>query len=121
MTGHEKIAAEIFRQYGLTFKTAKRAGGGWTNTVWLNGDIVLRLSQKVGSDKLRRETQLAQLFPPSAGYPPNLGTGVLDGYEWSVSKRVQGMNLSRVWKSLNRSERIKAIRQIFDMMHAVHT
>ncbi|MCL2421859.1 MAG: phosphotransferase [Defluviitaleaceae bacterium] len=116
----ELIAAEIFRQYDLSFETAKRAGG-WTNAVWLNGDVVLRLSLTKDSNKIRREVELAQLFPKVVGYPSIITTGITDGFEWSLSKRISGVNLSDVWSELSWQERAKAVHQIFDIMQAVHS
>lgn len=120
MTEHEKRAAEIFRQQGLPFQTAKRAKGGWTNAVWLNGDAVLRLSQHRDRDRLRREMELAKLLPAPIGYPATIAMGIEAGYEWCLSERVQGQNLSRVWKKLRTPEKEKALRQIFAMARSVH-
>ena len=74
MKEHEKIAAEIFKQYGLDFKTAERAGG-WTNAVWLNGDVALRLSLRKDNDIIHREVKRSKMFPPSVGYPRNIAIG----------------------------------------------
>ena len=89
MEKHDKIAADIFQQYDLSFENAERAGG-WTNLVWFNGDCVLRLSKQKGSGRIRRETELVKILPPSVGYPSNIATGVANEYEWSLSKRIQG-------------------------------
>ena len=120
MKTHDDIAADIFQQYGLEFATAERAGG-WTNAVWLNGGVVLRLSNQEGSDRIRRETQRAKMLPASVGYPVNIATGVTDGYEWSLSKRIQGKVLSEVWGGLSWPEKSAAVKQILDIMNSVHS
>lgn len=120
MDKYEKIAADIFRQYGLGFETAERAGG-WTNAVWLNGDFALRLSKETNSDKIRREIERSRTLPLSVGYPKNIATGVNDGYEWSLSERVQGNVLSSVWNDLNWTEKAKAVKQILNIIHGVHS
>ena len=114
-----RIAEEIFNKYGLDFKTATRPGG-WTNAVWLNGDLALRLSFNKDSDRIRREVKLSGYFPKEVGYPVNIAVGVSDGYEWSLSKRICGNNLSDVWNNLNWKERTEAIRQILTIIEQVH-
>lgn len=116
----EKIADDIFRQHGLNFVTAERAGG-WTNAVWLNGDIVLRLSKERESNRIRREIERSKKLPPSVGYPKNITVGVTDGYEWSLSERKQGVVLSGVWNGFSWSEKAAAVSQILDIMNAVHS
>jgi hypothetical protein len=68
MNEQERIAVKIFSKYGLDFKTATRAGG-WTNAVWLNGDLALRLSFKKDRDRIRREVRLSEYLPHAIGYP----------------------------------------------------
>jgi len=119
MNEQERIAVKIFSKYGLDFKTATRAGG-WTNAVWLNGDLALRLSLRKDSDRIRREVGLSEYFPKEVGYPVNIEVGVIDGYEWSLSKRIHGKNLSEVWSNLTWKERTEAIRQILSIMNQVH-
>jgi len=120
MEEHQKIASEIFEQHRLKFETAERAGG-WTNAVWYNGDFVLRLSLMKDSDRIRREVELAGLLSQSVGYPTIIATGVMQGYEWSFSNRIPGKNLSDVWDNLGWQEKVKAVRQILDMMKAIHS
>ena len=62
MEKDEKIASDIFKQFGLSFESAERAEG-WTNSVWLNGDLVLRLSNVKDSDKIRYEIERSKMFP----------------------------------------------------------
>lgn len=123
MNEHEKIALKIFNKYGLEFKTATRAGG-WTNAVWLNGDFALRLSFIKGSDRIRREVSLSQYLPDVIGYPSNIAVGLTDDYEWSLSKKIDGNNLSDTWSNLNwngRTETIRQILNIIDVLHKVDT
>jgi aminoglycoside phosphotransferase (APT) family kinase protein len=119
MNDQERIALEIFNEYCLDFKTAVRAGG-WTNAVWLNGDIALRLSFKKDSDRIRREVKLSEYSPDAIGYPVNIAVGITDGYEWSLSKRIYGKNLSEIWDNLNWKKRTEAIRQILRKIELLH-
>lgn len=120
MKDQERIAIKIFNKYGLDFKTAKRAGG-WTNAVWLNGDLALRLSLKKDSDRIRREVDLAHYFPNEVGYPVNVEVGFTDGFEWSLSKRIDANNLSEVWPSLDWNARTETIKQLLSIIKSLHT
>ena len=120
MEKHEKLAADIFQQHGLSFETAERAGG-WTNAVWLNGDVVLRLSKEKKSNKIHREIERSKTFPTSVGYPKNIATGITDGYEWSLSERIPGQVLSSVWNDLSWTEKVTAIKQILVIVNGVHS
>lgn len=120
MKKQEQIAEKIFSRFGLKFSDAKRAGG-WTNAVWLNGDIALRVSYLEDSDRIRREVALAEHLPKAVGYPQNINIGVTDGCEWSASKRITGDNLSVVWDNLDWNKRLVAVKQILSMVHELHT
>lgn len=119
MNEQERIALEIFNEYGLDFKTAVRAGG-WTNAVWLNGDLALRLSFKRDSHRIRQEVRLSEYLPDAIGYPVNIAVGITDGYEWSLSKRIHGKNLSEIWSNLDWKERTETIRQILSKIELLH-
>jgi scyllo-inosamine 4-kinase len=121
MANEERIAKEIFKQYGLDFHTFKRSESGWTNAVWLNNDFALRLSLTKDSDRIRREVELSKLLPVEIGYPENIMTGVNDGYEWSLSKKIPGRVLSEVWVSLKWDERFLAVKQIIDIVNHIHS
>lgn len=120
MEKYEKIAGEIFRQHGLSFEAAERAGG-WTNAVWLNGSFALRVSKQAGNDKIIREAERSKMLPQSVGYPRNIAAGIIDGYEWSLSERVQGVNLSSIWNDLSWAQKAKAVNQILDIAMDVHS
>ena len=120
MTSHETLATKIFQQHGLKFNTSERAGG-WTNLVWLNKNVVLRLSQEKNGDRIRREIERTAFLHPSVGYPTNIATGVIDGYEWSLSERIQGKVLNDVWETLTLDEKTTAIKQIIEIMKTVHS
>lgn len=119
MKREEAIARDVFQQYGLGFGSAVRAVG-WTNAVWLNGDLALRVSLRKDSDSLGRELQLSKFLPKEVGYPPGVAEGATDGFAWSLSKRVLGEPLSSAWCSLTWGERLSAVKQIIDIVGYVH-
>ena len=120
MTEHEIIADNIFKQYGMNFTTAEKAGG-WTNAVWLNGSYALRLSMQKNSNRIRREIKRAEALPVSVGFPKNIAVGVTNGYEWSLSERIDGVPLSGIWCGLNWLEKESVVKQILSMANSVHS
>lgn len=113
------IAASIFARRGVDFGAARRAGG-WTNATWLAGRFALRLAVQQGQEKIRREAQLASLLPPEVGYPQVVETGVTDGYEWSLSREIPGVNLGEAWRELDWDTRTSALSQLWHKVQAVH-
>jgi aminoglycoside phosphotransferase (APT) family kinase protein len=115
-----KIASDIFAKHGIDFTSVQRAGG-WTNLTWLAGGMALRLAARPGQDKIQREARLAVLLPPEVGFPLVLETGVIDGYEWSLSQEIPGRNLGEVWNDLTWDERTNALHQLWKKVVAVHS
>jgi len=113
------IAAQIFSRYDVPFESTRR-GGGWSNVVLMGGGLVLRLSADQGKDDLRREARLVALLPPEVGYPPVIDCGETGGFEWSLLKEIQGVNLGNVWPNLDWNERADALRQLWQKAEAVH-
>jgi aminoglycoside phosphotransferase (APT) family kinase protein len=115
----ERIAPQIFGKRGVDFSTARRMGG-WTNGVWMAGDLVLRVAPDKDSLRIRREAQLGAMLPGAVGYPEILETGVRDGHEWSLSRRVPGVNLGEAWPGLDWAARESALRALWDIVRAIH-
>lgn len=114
----KNIAESIFTRHAVNFITAKRAGG-WSNATWLAGGLALRLSVQPGTQTILREAQLASLLPLEVGYPPILETGVIDGYEWSLSQEVPGRNLGVIWSEIDWDQRITALSQLWKKVEVV--
>ena len=113
------IAEHILQRHGADFSEARRAGG-WSNATWLAGGLALRIAVEVGTHHLRREAGLAGLLPPAVGYPQVVASGVTDGYEWLLAKKIAGRNLSELWPTLDWDARIGAIRQLWAKAESVH-
>lgn len=113
------IAEQIFRRLGVDPAIATR-GGGRSNITWLAGGLALRLATERGTGHLRREAGLGSLLPSEVGYPVSIESGVTDGYEWSLSKQIEGRNLGEVWPGLSWQERVTATRQLWKKVEAVH-
>lgn len=115
-----RIAAGVFARHSVDFGTARRAGG-WSNAVWLAGGLVLRLAVQPGSDRLRREAQIAALLPPETGYPTIVDSGETGGHEWLLSREIAGAPLGEAWEMLSPAEQKNALRQLWARACAAHT
>jgi scyllo-inosamine 4-kinase len=115
-----RIAARIFERHRVDFSTAQREGG-WSNATWSAGGLVLRISVESGAERLAREARLASLLPPEVGYPPIVESGVTEGLEWMLAKRVSGRNLGDVWPALGWEARATALCELWAKAQAVHS
>lgn len=115
----EQLAPDILRGFGADFSCAKRAGG-WTNHVWIVGNLVLRISPDRNGERIRREVEVSMRLPKAVGYPEVLQTGCINGHEWSISRRVPGVNLAEAWPELTWNEREKALVALWKIMEEIH-
>lgn len=89
------------------------------NEAWLGDDFVLRVSTG-DPGTLAREATVAAALPAEARYPGVIAAGQADGFEWLISRRARGEQLSRVWHRLGRAERERAIAQLGEALRALH-
>ncbi len=89
------------------------------NEVWLTPDLVVRVSCQP-EQRLRRESQLAQVLLTGVGYPPMVGWGAEMGSEWLVMRRVPGIPLSRAWPSMTPEQRRAAIGDLAARLRLIH-
>ena len=89
------------------------------NEVWMTPELVVRVSCRP-EQRLRRESQLAQVLPPEVGYPEMIGWGAEMGSEWLVLRRARGLPLSRAWPSMTREQRRSAIRDLAGRLRLIH-
>jgi hygromycin-B 7''-O-kinase len=100
-------AAELFRASSVT------------NEVWLTAEHVVRVN-RTANHRLRREALLGPWLPPEVRYPPVVAHGTETGSDWLVLRRVPGKPLSRCWPQMSFDQRRSAIRQIAEMLKALH-
>lgn len=89
------------------------------NEVWMTSDLVVRVGCRP-EQRLRRESQLAQVLPAGVGYPPLVGWGAEMGSEWLVLQRVPGVPLSRAWPTMSRDQRRAAIGDLAARLRLIH-
>lgn len=115
----DRVAAAVLAAHGEDLGDAVR-GRGWTNATWLGGDVVVRVSRVPGSHELRREARLVELLPAEVGHPRVLMTGVKDGHEWVLTRRVDAVSLDEVWPLLDDAERARAVEQVWELAGWLH-
>jgi aminoglycoside phosphotransferase (APT) family kinase protein len=90
-----------------------------TNEVWLTDEFVIRVNRRP-NHRLRREAFLGPLLPSSVGYPETIAYGGELGADWLIAARLPGEMLSACWPDMNEFERRNAVRQLADMLQALH-
>ncbi|MGW5749388.1 phosphotransferase family protein [Nocardia rhamnosiphila] len=115
----ERVAGVILREHGADPGRAER-GRGWTNATWLTDEFVVRIATRPGTTDLRREEQLASLLPAGVGYPSIINSGVWQGHEWVLNRRVTGENLEEVRPSLDPTARSRALGQMWERACHIH-
>jgi len=113
------IANDVLRAHGAGFTAARRAGG-YTNATWIGSGVVVRVAVNAGSSDLLREVRLVSVLPAEVGYPEVIDAGVTDGHEWVVARQVPGSSLSEAWPTMDWTQRVTAVRQLWELAEAVH-
>jgi len=90
-----------------------------TNEVWLTDDVVIRVNRRLDK-RLRREAELAIHLPPEVRYPQVVTYGESSGFDFLVQRRNAGTVLARAWPTMAPSERRVAVRQLSEMLRALH-
>ena len=91
-----------------------------SNEVWIASAVVLHLGATPGPGSLLFEAQLAKLLPPEVGYPQVLDSGVIEGHEFRVTRRLPGENLESVWQQIGSAARVRALDDLWARLEAVH-
>ncbi len=124
-TGHQGNAlAELrartaLRSAGLDPSVPLERASSVTNEVWLTPTHVVRVNRS-RDKRLAREAMLAEVLPPSVGYPPVHAYGGRPGEDWLVVERVPGEPLAHVWPRLSTGERRNAVVQMAGRLRALH-
>lgn len=120
VSGDVQRAKRVARSLGLEGDST-RHGDGWSNSVWLYPDVVIRVAASPGPGTLHREAYLASRLPAEVGYPQLLGHGVIDGHEWMTQVRLPGDNLAAVWNELDSANRSFAVADLWTRLaHVRH-
>ena len=90
------------------------------NEAWLGAEFVLRVNARGDIGRLSREARIASRLPAEAAHPGVLAFGDDGEIEWSLVRRVAGVDLSRVWPKLDSAQRERAARDLARGLRAVH-
>jgi scyllo-inosamine 4-kinase len=113
------IAREVLARFEVDPSQARRAEG-WTNATWLTDALAVRVALSQGSTTFAREVALVSILPEEVGYPAIVASGVMDGYEWVLTRRVPGENLGTLWPNLSWAERATAATWLWRRAQVVH-
>jgi aminoglycoside phosphotransferase (APT) family kinase protein len=117
-----EMAASLLESLGLP-SSPLWVADGWVNRVWLAPAHVVRLSSGRFRESLAHEARVLRLLPPEVPHArvvarqPHDGT---DRREWLVLERIPGITLTAAWPALGQRERRRAIRQLGEILHALH-
>lgn len=112
-------ARRALSEAGLDLGTPLTRASSVTNEVWFAGDLVVRVNRQP-NQRLRREATLGPMLPPAVRYPEVVAYGGQLGADWLILKRRPGTALSRAWPTLEWPERRAAIRQLAEILQALH-
>lgn len=86
-----------------------------TTDLWIGEAIVVKLA-RTAPERLRRELAIADRVAPQVKYPEILARGET----WAITQRAGGDELGRAWGTMTPRDRERAIRQLADMLDALH-
>jgi hygromycin-B 7''-O-kinase len=112
-------ARRALAEAGLDMHLPLMRASSVTNEVWIADEYVVRVNRQP-NQRLRREALLGPSLPPEVGYPGIVAYGGQLGADWLVVRRVRGNPLSRCWPTMSPFERRSAVRQLADMLRALH-
>ncbi len=105
-------AERVLARYGAGVETAENVRSA-SNDVWLAGTLCLRMSRRPGADTLLEEARLASVLPSEVGYPEVIASGIEEGHEWVLSRRLPGLNLWHAWPAMTLDQRMAAIEDLW--------
>ena len=116
----EARARKALALAGLDASAPLSRASSQANEAWLGPGYVLRVNARGDIGRLQREAHIAASLPPEARHPGVLDWGTDGEIEWSVVRRVQGIDLSRAWPDLDRRARERATRELAQALRALH-
>src|SRR5919199_5674253 len=105
-------AETVLRRFGTGVEAAENPRSA-SNDVWLTGGLCLRMSRRAGPDSLFDEVRLAAVLPSEVGYPDVIATGVEDGHQWVLSRRLPGLNLWDAWPIMTHDQHLAAVEELW--------
>jgi aminoglycoside phosphotransferase (APT) family kinase protein len=110
---------QALRGAGLDPDLAMTRAASNANEVWIGDELVVRINP-TAAGRLAREATVAARAAREALVPPIVELGNDGAIEWSVSRRASGGELGRMWKTMTRALRQRAIDELAAALAALH-
>lgn len=91
-----------------------------SNDAWRIGPVVVRICWRGDLERFAREAAVTTALPEEVPYPEVLDTGSDEDLAWQVTRRVEGVPLSTLWRGLSCAEQRDAVHQIGRALAALH-
>lgn len=112
-----QVAADVAARHGADLTRMRRAHG-FTNSTWVGDGIAVRVAD--AGDAPDRGARLLRALPRGVGHPEVLDAGTTAGHGWVVTAQVAGENLAEAWPRLGAAERVRAVRELWGRVEALH-
>ena len=91
-----------------------------SNDAWRVGPVVVRICWRGDLGRFAREAAVGRALPAGVPYPEVLDTGSDGDLAWQVTRAVEGVPLSILWRGLSGVERREAMNQVGQALAALH-
>ena len=91
-----------------------------SNDVWRVGPVVVRVCWRGDRERFAREAAVTRALPAGVPYPEVLDAGSEGDLAWQVTRFVDGVPLSTLWRGLSGAEQRDAMNQIGQALAALH-
>lgn len=112
----ERVAARL----GLRLSGGETLLEGASNDAWVIGENVLRVCWRGDIDRLLREAALVRALPQIVPCPQPLDCGRDEFLSWTLTPRVVGTPLSVLWRSTPEPQLRGYVKQLAEMLAALH-
>lgn len=92
----------------------------WSNDVWVNEGLALRVCWQGDRERLLREHELLVALPVSVPHASVVASGRIANLTWMLLQRLQGQRLDLVWPRLSRDARGDAVVGLGDALSNLH-
>lgn len=92
----------------------------WSNDIWVNEELVLRVCWQGDRDRLLREHELLEALPVSVPHASVVASGRIADLTWMLLQRIRGERLDLVWPSLSTDTRRDAVVGLGNVLSNLH-
>ena len=92
----------------------------WSNDVWVNEELVLRVCWQGDRERLLREQELLAALPVTVPHASVVASGRIANLTWMLLRRIQGERLDLVWSRLSIDARRDAVVGLGNVLSNLH-